>query len=673
MILVRMSKEMVTHCETAVASMPMVDCLNYGRIDPPFSRSMGIAAEISPLMTFFQELKRRNVFRVGGAYLLASWVLLQGVDFVLDLIDAPGWILQVFVLAAVVGLPVVLIFSWVFEMTPEGLKRESQIDRSRSITADTGRKLDRVIIVFLALAVTVLLGDRLVNHSGEHDAPPADEVRAPAADTQAAAQHQNLRSVAVLPFVTLSSGPDDEYFADGLTEEILNSLSQLPELLVTARTSAFHFKGRELPVQDIAATLGVAHVVEGSVRRSGDRLRVTAQLIRARDGFHLWSENYDSDEQDTIAVQEDIAEKIALALDVVLDEDKRAAMSRAGLRDVQAFIALQKGGEWYQKAHGDADQVGALRRANRYFDTVIERAPDYPLAYELRSDLYIHLLLKDATGQPLGEIGAGEITEARERIAADLQAAADRARSPQERNGTDLDLAYLTSDWRGMPARIDRFVEERGCSGSIWVPNIAVPFGFAATLTGRFAELRNCDPLRSTSWMNEARALLWSGDADQALAIARQGMEVAPGDWLSMQLVNALMARGEFETAEHEIPIIFQDRFNMLTWRMMAAAAKGDLEAAADRFEEYQADPEAGPFRTISYHAWTGDIEQASQLAAQMDAHPFAGPALSTVILWCACGAPWDLAATPNFAGLIEAAGFDWPPPSPIRFPLKTW
>jgi hypothetical protein len=140
-----------------------------------------------------------------------------------------------------------------------------------------------------------------------------------------------------------------------------------------------------------------------------------------------------------------------------------------------------------------------------------------------------------------------------------------------------------------------------------------------------------------------------------------------------MQLVNALMARGEFETAEHEIPIIFQDRFNMLTWRMMAAAAKGNLEAAADRFEEYRADPGAGPFTTIAYHAWTGDIEQGSQLAAQMDTHPFAGPALSTVILWCACGAPWDLTATPNFAGLIEAAGFDWPPPSPIPFPLKTW
>ena len=626
-------------------------------------------------MTFFQELRRRNVFRVGVAYVLAAWVLLQGVDFVLDLIEAPGWILRVFALAAAVGLPVVLIFSWVFEMTPEGLKRESQIDRSRSITPVTGRKLDRVIIVFLTLAVAVLLTDRLVNHSGEHTVASSPATAAEPENTggEITANQQALRSVAVLPFAALSSGLDDEYFADGLTEEILNSLAQLPELLVTARTSAFHFKGQDLPVQDIAAQLGVAHIVEGSVRRSGERLRVTAQLIRAADGFHLWSENYDSSEEDTIAVQEDIAQKIALALDVVLDESKREKMSRAGLRDVEAFIALQKGGEWYQKAHGDADQLGALRHANRYFEEVIERVPDYPLAYELHSDLYIHLLLNDATGQPLDELGTVEIATAGERIAADLQAAADRARSPQERNATDFDLAYLSSDWRGMPARIDRFVEEQGCSGPIWIPNIAIPFGYATQLNDRFTEFRNCDPLRPTVWMNEARSLLWSGDPDSALAIARQGMDVAPGDWLAMQLINALLARGEFETAEHEIPIIFQDRFNLLVWRMMAAAARGDREAAAARFTEYLADPGAGPFTTVAYYAWTGNIEQANQLAATMDSHPFAGPALSTVLIWCACGAPWDLAATPNFARLVEVGGFDWPPPSPIRFPLKTW
>jgi hypothetical protein len=282
-------------------------------------------------------------------------------------------------------------------------------------------------------------------------------------------------------------------------------------------------------------------------------------------------------------------------------------------------------------------------------------------------------LLREALGQQLDAEGMEEVASAAARIAGDLQAAAAHARTPQERNGVDFDLAYLSSDWRGMPARIERYVAESGCSGPTWVPNIAIPFGYAAQLNGRFTEARNCDPLRSTAWMNEARSLLWSGDPGGALAIARRGMEVAPGDWLALQLVNTLVARGEFETAEHEISISLQTPYNALTSRMLAAAAKGDRAAAAARFEEYLADPGASPFTTVAYHAWTGDIEQANQLAAAMDAHPFAGPALTTVILWCACGAPWDLAATPNFARLVEDAGFAWPPPSPIRFPLKTW
>jgi len=406
-------------------------------------------------MTLFQELKRRNVFRVGVAYALAAWVLLQAADFVLQVIDAPGWILQVFVLAAAIGLPVVLIFAWVFEMTPEGIKRESQIDRSRSITPQTGRKLDRVIIVFLALAVVALLADRFIlSEPGVHEpgAGATDRVSAPVAPA-AGAQATAKLSVAVLPFLALSNGPDDEYFADGLTEEILNALAQLPELLVTARTSAFSFKGQELPVQEIAEKLGVAHIVEGSVRRAGERLRVTAQLIRAADGFHLWSENYDSTEEDTIAMQQDIAEKIALAMDVVMNEDKREAMRRAGLRDVEAFIALQKGLELHDKAHGDPDIIGVLRQANRYFEIVEERVPDYAPAYAAHSDLYIHMLLNDATGEWNGDATQSEIASALDLATADFQAVVAHASTPQERNNAELDLAFVTSNWRGTVCR----------------------------------------------------------------------------------------------------------------------------------------------------------------------------------------------------------------------------
>ena len=334
-------------------------------------------------MSFFAELKRRNVFRVGAAYLLAAWVLLQAVDFVLDAIGAPTWVLQVFILAAAIGLPAVLAFSWVFEMTPEGMKRETEIDRSQSIAPHTGRKLDRVIIIFLALAVVLLLAERFLgseNHlpakamqgqsAGAENGSLTPATKASLTPVAPSAPTAKAKSIAVLPFLALSSGQDDEYFADGLTEEILNSLAQLPELLVTARTSSFHFEGQDIPIQEIASKLGVNNIVEGSVRRAGERLRVTAQLIRVADGFHLWSEDYDSTSADTIAVQENIAEKIASAMNVVMDEGKREAMRRAGLRNVEAFIAMQKGLELLEKAHGDPDLIGLLRQANVYFERV---------------------------------------------------------------------------------------------------------------------------------------------------------------------------------------------------------------------------------------------------------------------------------------------------------------
>ncbi|MEJ2275030.1 MAG: hypothetical protein P8Y01_10725, partial [Woeseiaceae bacterium] len=320
-------------------------------------------------MSFYAELQRRNVIRVCVAYIVTAWVVAQVAEFAFETFGAPDWTLKALVVVLFLSLPLVLIFAWAFEMTPEGLKREQEVDRSESITTQTGRKLDRTIIVVLLIALGWFAWDKFAGPEVAVPSQAAQETSEEVAPADEALVGVD-KSVAVLPFIAMSNGPDDEYFADGLTEEILNSLAQLPELLVTARTSAFSFKGKDVPVQEIAATLGVRHIVEGSVRRSGERLRVTAQLIRAGDGFHLWSENFDSSSEDVISVQENIAERIALALDVVLDEDKRTVMRRAGLRDVEAFTIYQKGVAALYAAHGDADMITALRGANAYFDRV---------------------------------------------------------------------------------------------------------------------------------------------------------------------------------------------------------------------------------------------------------------------------------------------------------------
>ena len=271
-------------------------------------------------MSLITELKRRNVFRVAAAYAVIAWVLAQVADLAFDNFGTPDWVPKTVLFVLILGFPLAIFFAWAFELTPEGVKKEKDVDRSQSITHQTGRKLNFLITAVLILAVGLLLVDKFVLRDSETHVA-TDAIVASATD----------KSVAVLPFVAMSSGPDDEYFADGMTEEILNSLTHLPDLLVTARTSAFAFKGLDESIPEIAAKLGVAHVVEGSVRRAGDQLRITAQLIRAHDGFHLWSETYDRSAADSFGVQGEIAAKIAAALDIVLDEVQLEKMRASGL------------------------------------------------------------------------------------------------------------------------------------------------------------------------------------------------------------------------------------------------------------------------------------------------------------------------------------------------------
>ena len=220
-------------------------------------------------MSFIEELKRRNVFRVGIAYMIVAWLLLQVADVVLNNIEAPNWVFQTILLLLIIGFPVALIFAWAFELTSEGIKKEKDIDRSESVTHLIGRKLDFTIIGLMAVAILYLVADNYVL-----DQAPS-----------VTAEDVVDKSIAVLPFVALSSGEDDGYFADGLTREIQNALAQLPELQVTVWEFSFFFKGQNIPVADMAARLDVAYIVEGSVRRDGQRLRITAQFIRASDGF----------------------------------------------------------------------------------------------------------------------------------------------------------------------------------------------------------------------------------------------------------------------------------------------------------------------------------------------------------------------------------------------------
>ncbi|HRO88185.1 MAG TPA: hypothetical protein PLH21_09190, partial [Chiayiivirga sp.] len=254
-------------------------------------------------MSLFAELQRRNVFRVGAAYLVVAWLLVEISDTTFPRLGLPEWTVTFVIALLLLGLPVALFLAWAYELTPEGVKPTRDVQLHESITRVTGRKLDLSIIAVLLVALGWFAWDKF---GVGPQAPP------PAAAGQAEA------SIAVLPFTDMSAAGDQEYFGDGLAEEILNLLAGVRELKVSGRTSSFSFKGKDVPIPEIGRALGVAHILEGSVRKSGDRVRITAQLVKAEDGFHLWSETFDRQMEDIFAIQDEIADAIANALQLTL-------------------------------------------------------------------------------------------------------------------------------------------------------------------------------------------------------------------------------------------------------------------------------------------------------------------------------------------------------------------
>ena len=306
-------------------------------------------------MNFFGELKRRNVFRVGFAYALVGWLVAQVADLALESFGAPDWVMKTLLFLLLIGFLAALFIAWAYEITPEGIKRAEDIDPDQSIAHQTGRKLDRLVIVVLLVSVALLLFDRFQTDSPTITQSPPEESTAlsptPATQVISTTPPENDArqetesvsdelSVAVLPFVNMSSDPEQEYFSDGISEEILNVLTRIPNLKVAARTSSFQFKGKNLDIADISKQLQVNHLLEGSVRKSGNTLRITAQLVETDTGFHLWSETFDRKLEDVFAIQDEIAAAIAVELRALLSGELGISSTPV---DMQAYELYLKG------------------------------------------------------------------------------------------------------------------------------------------------------------------------------------------------------------------------------------------------------------------------------------------------------------------------------------------
>ncbi len=267
-------------------------------------------------MSFIKELKRRNVLRIGLAYLAVSWLLIQVVETLFPIYRLSDAAIKVVVTILLVGFVPVLVFAWAFELTPEGIKKDSEVDRDAPATLGAGKTLDRVIMIVLALALGFFAFDKFVLDPAR-DAEIIESVTQ-RVRTEALYESYGDKSIVVLPFVNMSPDPDQEYFADGISEELLNLLSRIRELRVISRTSAFSFTGKDVDIATVADKLNVDHVLEGSVRKSGDKVRITVQLIDARTDSHLWSETYDRTLDDIFAIQNDIAAVVVDQLKITL-------------------------------------------------------------------------------------------------------------------------------------------------------------------------------------------------------------------------------------------------------------------------------------------------------------------------------------------------------------------
>ena len=543
-------------------------------------------------MSVIAELKRRNVVRVAVMYGLGAWLILQVAELLFDVLDLPGWTSRFVLGLLLLGFPLVLIFSWVYELTPEGLKKQQEVDLNQSITHETGRKINYLIGALAVLAIVMMAAERFIPRAAP--IPAATEAAPPAEAPVEAA----TKSIAVLPFVNMSSDTGNEYFADGLAEELLNLLAKLPELRVIGRTSSFQFKGRNEDLRVIGETLNVAHILEGSVRKSGEKVRITAQLIRAADGSHLWSETYDRTLDDIFAVQDDIAGEVVKALKLTLLGAAPTPHSKP--QDSEAYnLALQ--GRFFFDKRGRED----LERSVDYFRQAIERDPAYAPAWAGLSQAYAY---QADNGYVSAADGYGQARETAEKaLVLDSQLVDAHLAMGQIHSAYDWDWAAADASFR------EALDLEPGSA------EVLRQAGSQALTVGRFSEAIDLinkaierDPLRPNSYNTLGRALLAVNRDAEAEAAIRKALELDPdGVYRHMLLGLVLLLQGKADAALQAMQQETDELWRLagLPLAFHALGRRSESDAALAALKGEYADVAA--YQVAQVHAFRGEVDLA--------------------------------------------------------------
>ena len=504
------------------------------------------------MASFFAELKRRHVFRVAAAYVVTGWVVAQVAEFLLESFVAPDWILQALIVVLFLGFPIAIVLAWAFELTPEGVQRDSSV-------ADD----------------------------------PSPALAEPQSQSPGDSPDQ---SIAVLPFADMSADQDQEYFSDGLSEELLNLLAKVPGLHVASRTSAFSFKGKQEDIRDIAEKLRVRHVLEGSVRKSGDQLRITAQLIKAQDGYHLWSETYDRSMDNVFAVQDEIARAVVDSLKLQL----------LGEAPVARETSPEAYNLYLQALHLKTQRTNeSLDLAMEYLERAVEIDPEYAPGWALLSAVYA---LRGGSTQAGWEEG----------VAASRKALKRALELDTEHAGAWIAQSQLKSyyewDWEGARSDLER--------AKTLAPNnseVYVALARLARSEGRLeASIAFCDqgialdPIDQDARSDRARALYYLSRLDEAEIAFRDLMALNPKHHNAFSFLKRIdAARGNADRAldqQDDTYIPFWSDFN---WLLMAYRYRRtpECEEKLGAFIEKNADE--GAFQIAEIFGFAGDADTA--------------------------------------------------------------
>jgi adenylate cyclase len=476
---------------------------------PTSHAAVHVHAHQSPVQfQFLEQLKHRNVIRVGILYLVVCWLILDPIHVLFHMLDVPVWANRLVVILMAVVFPAVLLFAWVYEITPEGLRRTLDVEPHKSVRLLTGRRLDRAIMVVMALAIAYFVADKfwLSKHVPAPTSPPASAQVATVASPATPPTATVDKSIAVLPFVDMSERKDQEYFSDGLSEELIDRLTHAADLRVISRTSSFYFKGKQATIADIAKTLGVSHVLEGSVRKAGRELRITAQLVRASDGAHLWSQTYDRNLADIFKVQDEIAGTVAQALKVAL----RSGTTGRTEASQEAYSLVLKGNYFFNRGT-DAD----IDKALELYTQATRLDPNYALAWA-------------KVGRATSKNSTEGLAKALEALQRSLRIDPNLAYAHYVLGRTQ---GYVEWDWAAAKAELERAIELD--------PDDLLPRADLAYLTegifGQFdrkvrylRQIVSTDPLDAVSLDHLGYSLYLAGRFDEAVAAYRKLLQLNP-------------------------------------------------------------------------------------------------------------------------------------------------